>query len=481
MATDSSVPPLTDTATLTISITQAAANNALLDGTYVFNAEGYDIASGGAAIYAGIFTADGNGNITAGTLDLNSPSTSGSDVGFTGTYSLNSDNRGTMTLNTASLGTLSIAMAASNISSNVAGSGTIVEFDNPAIGFVASGAFEAQTPGPYGNSSFSGGYAFGITGTVPGTARYSAAGAFTSAGNGTINSGKQDVDAGGSVTADQTITSGTYSVAANGRATLTLTNSLGSSDYVFYLSSSGSGVMMSTDPGSSSPLAGGLVTAQTGGPYSNASLNATSVISWSTGVASVSGADAVLGLLTGDGNGNFSLTADENDAGNIIPNSGSSGTYTVSANGRATFSDLPNSPVLYFTGANQGYLVGTDAGAESGSILAQANASYSNASLSGAYSGSSTLPQYAGAVLLSGVATADGVSILGFTDDTNFSGITSYGNATTFTYSIDPTGRGTTVSGQQGSVFYMISPSEFVVLSVYPLNTNAIIGLFNLQ
>jgi hypothetical protein len=157
MAVDSSIPPRSATKALSITITAAEANNALLAGTYVFLASGYANA-GGSAYFAGILTADGAGNITAGVGDFNSLSTSVSDVSLTGTYSLNSDNRGKITLAAGALGTVVFAIAGNNPTSTVT-AGTMVEFDaNP---YVVSGQFYQQAAGPFGKASFKGGYAFG--------------------------------------------------------------------------------------------------------------------------------------------------------------------------------------------------------------------------------------------------------------------------------------------------------------------------------
>src|SRR5262249_48063433 len=130
-AVDSSDPPITATQIESISITALNANNALLSGTYTFGASGYDYINGGEASWIGIFTADGNGNITSGEADFNSAANGGiANMTFTGTYSLNSDNRGFMKLTTTdgSLPSVTFAFSAGDITST-AGGGTLVEFD----------------------------------------------------------------------------------------------------------------------------------------------------------------------------------------------------------------------------------------------------------------------------------------------------------------------------------------------------------------
>jgi len=47
--------------------------NSNLSGTYSFLVTGTNTGTGGFFAMAGSFTADGNGNITSGTIDINSP------------------------------------------------------------------------------------------------------------------------------------------------------------------------------------------------------------------------------------------------------------------------------------------------------------------------------------------------------------------------------------------------------------------------
>lgn len=72
--------------------------DAALSGGYVFSDLGFDI-PGSAMGAAGQFTADGNGNITTGLMDLNDSGNSGAlmtGVPFSGTYSISGSPRGTI-------------------------------------------------------------------------------------------------------------------------------------------------------------------------------------------------------------------------------------------------------------------------------------------------------------------------------------------------------------------------------------------------
>jgi hypothetical protein len=477
MAVDSSIPPRSATKALSITITTAGANNALLAGTYVFLASGYANA-GGSAYFAGILTADGAGNITAGVGDFNSLSTSVSDVSLTGTYSLNSDNRGKITLAAGALGTVVFAIAGNNPTSTVT-AGTMVEFDaNP---YVVSGQFYQQAADPFGKASFKGGYAFGLKGSgAGGSAAYSVAGAVTADGAGTITAGALDSNTGGTVDADVPVT-GTYTMATNGRGTATFTTAGGSSDFAFYLVNDGFALFAGSDSGATNSFASGASTLQTGGPFTNASLDAPAVIYLSGLDVSAGGADVVAGIITPDGNGNYIVSIDENDAGDITPPTEVAGTYTVASNGRVTLTGGNHPPVMYLSGVNQAYVISTDSNSSSGALIAQTPGTYTAASFSGAYYGAGILPELPGATLYSGLETADGVSKANSVEDTNSSGLFQPGVTANRTYTMDAAGRGVLTSGTLTSIIYMISPNQYVLLSAYPADTNSVIGIFSLE
>jgi hypothetical protein len=488
----------TATAPLSIEITQAAANNAFLNGNYVFLSSGYN-ESGGSAYYAGIFTANGAGAITGGVVDFNSytPGNSGFDIPIlTGSsYTLNSDYRGTMTIETTTLGDITFAFTAGSLSGGIAGGGTMVQFDNPDLGYVTSGKFYAQAAGPFSNASFSGNYAFGFKGIEASNAPYSTAGVITSNGAGQITGGSQDIDNAGTVSGELDITPTAYIMGANGRATTTLTTSSGGVGYVFYIVNADTVLFAGTDP-TGPTLASGPATLQTGGPFTNASLNVSSTVDTDIYASSSSftgisgpGADILLGFFTPDGNGNFTLSADENQAGNILPPPPVPvpGTYSVEANGRVALSGLSSSPVLYLSAPNTAYLVGTDLGAAGGSIVPQTTVSggYLNSTLTGFYDGVATLPELPDTPLYAGyvnAALSGTTGILGFVDDNNSSGGTLfYGAASAQTITTMPSGRASVATGQYTQVIYMVSPNGFISMSTYPLIVDGTVGVFQSQ
>jgi len=86
--------------------------NGNLKGSYVYQIHGVSVASGSVYRQVGVFTADGNGNITGGTDDS---SVNAGGTAVTGVYTVGSDGTGFLTMNT-SLGqiTLGITLVSSS-------------------------------------------------------------------------------------------------------------------------------------------------------------------------------------------------------------------------------------------------------------------------------------------------------------------------------------------------------------------------------
>jgi hypothetical protein len=87
---------------------QTTYSNASLSGTYSLSLIGYATSQGNFSDFIGSFKADGNGNISSGTLTqygTNNYLTGTCPVTFTGTYSINSDASGTASITASSAGT----------------------------------------------------------------------------------------------------------------------------------------------------------------------------------------------------------------------------------------------------------------------------------------------------------------------------------------------------------------------------------------
>jgi len=472
--------------TLLASTAQAqnasGANNAALNGNYAFTFSGFTGSGGNSAVFAAVgrFTADGAGNVTNGELDTNGVGAGAvlTAQPFTGTYTIGADNRGTMTLNIAgSAAKLTFAMTAS-------GNAQFIEFDAAGgTGTIGSGTMEKSDTTAFSTAGITGDYAFGLSGFDASNNRLAFAGRFTADGAGNFTNEAGDLNASGTVGSTAFAASSyTVSEPTSGRGTMSLSFSFdGASftlNFVFYIVNSGKLFAMETDAlAGSLPLLNGTVIRQQtpSGGFSNASLNGGMVLSLTGRASCGSGTapDVIVGLLTGDGNGGFSLSFDENCGGSASTNTGVPGTSTVAANGRVVLSIGTFTQIAYLVSSNQILFLGTDSSVFFGPGDAQAAGAFSNGSVSGNYAGFATTPATFGVTTFSGEFTADGASptgnLSGTRDISDPTGLAS-DQAFSATYSISssPTnGRGTVTisSGSGGSALaYVISPSKFVVL-----------------
>jgi hypothetical protein len=243
--------------------------------------------------------------------------------------------------------------------------------------------------------------------------------------------------------------------------TLNVTGSANPVEAVFYVVSSGESQLMSIDAQNVNTVFAGTILQQKGaGTFSNASLNSASVIGLQ-GANSAAGNDVVLGILSIPSAGNFTLAADENNAGIVGPLN-HSGTYTAAANGRVTVTGAAHPLVLYLVDANKGFVVGTDSNASTGFFAPQTGGSFSAASAKGSFfQGPSTPGDTFAPSYDSGVATFDGASnVTGTTDSNSASSGLLQAQGSTAGYAIAMSGRGTIGN----IVFYLISPTKYLLI-----------------
>jgi len=459
VATDSGAQVQHAFAALDVTVNPPVVNNAELNGQYAFSFQGFS--SNQPENIVGSFTADGAGNLTGGLEDLNSTSQA-----FVGTYAIYADNRGIFKLMTSpggtDLGTFRFAVG--SISAGVASKARFEEFDTS--GTRGGGFIEKQDPTAFSTAKIAGDYAFGVSSVIRSISssigNFGAAGRFTAAA-GAISSGSIDEDDNGTVTSNTAFT-GTYSVAANGRGTLTLdvTGSPNPVNAVFYVVSSSELLVQSSDAADVNSLFAGTILQQTGaGTFSNASLNAASVIGLH-GVNSSAGNDVVLGILSIPSAGNFTLAADENNAGAMTALN-QAGNYAAAANGRVTVTGTSHPLVFYLVGANQGFVVGTVADASTGFFEPQTGGPFSATSANGNFFfGPSTPGSTFANSYDSGVEAYNGTGSVTGTIDSN--PINPPISIQTFTdaYTIAASGRGTMTTS--AAIFYLVSPSKFVLM-----------------
>lgn len=465
-ATDASTPVQRVQQALSINVAAAGINDAELNGQYAFLLQGFD-ANGPVAI-AGSFIADGKGNLTGGIEDINRTSGAAASLAFTGTYTVNADNRGAMTL-TSTLGASHFAFALGSIAAGVAGLGHVVEFD--AAGPNVVGIIKKQDATAFSLAAVSGNFATGMSGAGSTSLPYALAGSFTANGLGVISAGDLDTKGPGLVAAN-TAFAGTYTVAPNGRGTSTLTVGTSVINQAFYVVSANELLMISTDPLSvTNAIYGGSVLKQAAGAFSNASLNGASVIAVEgfTSTGASLGVTIQMGVITATGTGTFTISADENKAGVLSPIS-SSGTYSVAANGRTPIADKDHAWVIYLVGPNQGFVVDAKPSATSGLLEAQSIGPFTGSSLSGNFIFGDGTPVVKTSTLQSGVASANGIANVGSTIDQNAAGVLTAGMALADTYTVAGNGR-VVLSGSK-QIMYVISPSKAVVVNSDPANTS---------
>jgi hypothetical protein len=187
-----------------------------LNGTYVFSISGTDETSGGPYAALGVFTANGTGGISGGTVDLNDPSQSATPIANAaisgGSYTVGADGRGQATLNASSVGgSLQLDFVLQNSSHGLA-----TEFDSIASG---SGTLDVQTAGvtPTGN------YAFLLSGLTTSSSLFGAAGNFTLSGNSL--SGLADVSSGGIIAYTDQPLSGSFALGPSSTPSTTFSSS----------------------------------------------------------------------------------------------------------------------------------------------------------------------------------------------------------------------------------------------------------------
>jgi Putative Ig domain len=301
-----------------------------ITGSYAFGFTGSDMAGNRLAI-AGQFTADGSGGITGGVFDADdsgTPTTAGA-IGNTGTYSVDT----TTGRCAVTLDTVSSAPAVYVFYIVSAGRMLALSMDTASTSGLVTGAIDAQTGGPYSNSSLSGAVVMGVDSSgLDGS--HVMLGVVTLDGSGNAGFSTDENNAGALTTVTG---SGTYTTpdALTGR--FTLASPQGTTSLAGYLVSANRAFVVGADSG----VTAGTFQAQSAGPFSNSSLNFIGFF----GDQEFAGAPApppygVLpatlssGVASFDGAGNLSIVSDKNVQGTLLSGQTSSTAYSVSSSGR---------------------------------------------------------------------------------------------------------------------------------------------------
>ena len=392
----------------TINAPGAAAcpvgHEAALAGTFAYLMKGFD--ANGAVAIAGSFFADGTGKIMGGAEDINRAGT-GPQVNLPinpggSSYTLGADSRGCLMVVTP-VGLQTFRFSLAGFANGAPTEGNIIEFDdNSGTGTRGSGIIRAQDASSFSNDKFASSYAFGLSGFGAAGEHVALAGRLTSDGKGNIVGGNFDRNDAGSLTANSSKLSGTYSIPAGsttGRGTVNATFNGTPFTFAAYMVNGGEMILAGVDQVSATNQVISGEAIASAGPFSNATLAGSHLIRASALNRSGSnpGARATIGVLTFDGRnaGGVTGTLFEDEAGmkrttNILRGTA---TYSVDQNtGRITFTGAgTDSPVGYVTRTGDGvtaFLVGTDSGSADGALEFQsgAGANFKASALAGTYS-----------------------------------------------------------------------------------------------
>jgi hypothetical protein len=334
--------------------------------------------------------------------------------------------------------------------------------------------------GNFSNSSLKGQYAFSMSGTELCAGQgslFARAGSFTADGSGHITGGVEDVNVCTGVFTLQ-FTSSTYSISADGRGTLDLTNSTGTTSYRLTLTSPNQGFLAQTD---GNATASGSLQRQNPAAFSNPAI-ANGYVFDVFGASSASNPESIIGRFDADGNGGINTGLfDSNEAGTL---SGQqlfpAGAlyqfdHTFGQSGRGVANIAGHNFAFYVVDATRLKLVGTDfPEVFSGEAFAQQSISFTATSLNSGFAfllgGSSS----SGPMATAGRFTADGNGNLSqiFLDENNNGTVTllpSQGGTVAGTYTVDANGLGggtatwtDTKVGTFTFIFYLISPTQAV-------------------
>jgi hypothetical protein len=290
-------------------------------GDYAFGGASPTLKAGVAARFgvAGRFTASANA-LSAVVVDTNDNGTPQATPSFAGSYTVAPNGRGTITLNPPG--------AATPVKGSfyiVSASEALLMSIDPQTGALANSLFAGsvlkQVGGPFGISSLNGTDVISLQGlgSTAGTSDVQV-GLFVPAGNGSYTLSTKENN-GGIVTSNATV-SGTYSVAANGRGTITG----GTAPPVIYLVSQDKGFLVGTD----TSVTTGSFEPQTGGPFGNTSASGTYAFGSISPIAVANADQSGVATFTTP---NVTGAIDNNSSGTLSAGKAITSTYSIDSTG----------------------------------------------------------------------------------------------------------------------------------------------------
>ena len=372
-------------------------SNTSLKGQYAFFMSGTNVSTGAFFARVGSFTADGNGNITAGIedVDVTGPETISLSPS---TYTIQADGRGVVNL----VGSGPLSFSVTLLSPT---QGLIVETD---LNATASGTFFLQNSSSFTTSGFNGNYVFDVSGLDFNGSTFgvpdSIVGQFVSNGNGGLT-GVLDENDNASPSGGQPFTSGSFQLDATngpafGRGTMTFVANGITFNYVYYVVN-GSRLVLIENSSASNVVTVGTATSQSTVPTSNATFNGS--FAFLTTGSGTSGPITRIGRFNANGSGGLtSVFADTNDNGGtaqVPKGSLSATTYAIDSNfagsgrGTLTFTDSQLgtfSFVFYLSSPSGGVIQDVSINNNKGNVgdgflQLQTGAPFTQAGVAGAY------------------------------------------------------------------------------------------------
>src|ERR1700737_4506492 len=335
----------------------------------------------------------------------------------------------------------------------------------------------------FSNASLSGQYAFSMSGTelcLGQGSFFARVGTFFADGRGNITGGLEDVNICTGVPILQ-FTGGAYSIGGDGRGTLSLTNSSGTTNYSIALSTNSQGSIIQMD---GTVTANGSFQRQNTGAFSNPAIAGGYVFDFNgvevSGTPATANPASYIGRFNADGAGGINTGLfDSNVAGTLSGQKPFTSSYQVDTNGdgttygRGTANIAGHAFAFYIVDATRIKFIETSfPSVLVGDAYAQQAVPFAPNSLLGSFAFSIGGSTHGGPIATAGRFTADGVSIIsGIVADENNAGTltllpkgTVSGN---YTVDANQLGGGTmtwtdTTAGTFQFIFYLISPTQAV-------------------
>jgi hypothetical protein len=300
-----------------------------IKGPYAFGFSGQN-AAGNREAMVGAFSTDGAGTISSGVADQNVAGTA-TNPSLTGTYTApsGSDGRASITLNPAGSSSLNLAVYVVSASEFLA-----IRIDAFSSDGLVSGTILSQASTSFDTTALNSPavfYELGVDSAAP-SRSLAGIGLMTPDGKGGLT---LNTDSSNSAFAPFPAT---YSVISTGRVTVTATQA--NPAWVLYLVNKNQAFLLDTS-GSYGSVGFGFVEPQAATPtggFATSSFSGT--FSAGTIAPSITANVNATGLVTLDGAGNFSESAALSNTSGLFVNDKTTGTCSISANGRGTVTKL---------------------------------------------------------------------------------------------------------------------------------------------